>query len=472
MVEADGAEQRRAVEGAAWLAGERLPFRVGAAQFDSLAWVPEQLGASAVIDPVQGSAAHVRAAIGLLSRSVRATVYAHLGWHAVDGRWAYLHAGGAVGGDGPLAGVEVRAPETLAGYVLPSPPGCESQRIAICASLAMRRVGGARVTMPIQMAVYRAPLGAVDFSLSLIGPTTGGKSALAALAQQHYGLAMDAHHLPGGWLSTANALERTAFAAKDALFTVDDWVQAGARQDVERAHRDAARIYRAQGNRSGRARARTDGTVMPARPPRGLLLTTGPRGESVRGRVFWLELSQRELRGLDRDALSECQADAAAGRYAQALAAYIQWIARDYVAITQIAREHERTWRPYAARLTAHPRTADAVSQLATGWHAFLTFARSSGAISSDEVAALWTKGWAALGEAARAQAQPQRAPSRPAALSSSWVRRSQAGGPMSRGGTAPRLTRPPHGDDGRLDVVLASMPAPIGNRSGGRLAG
>ena len=50
-------------------------------------------------------------------------------------------------------------------------------------------------------------------------------------------------------------------------------------------HREADRLVRAQGNRSGRQRMRQDSTLRPAKPPRGLLLSTGedvPRGHSLR----------------------------------------------------------------------------------------------------------------------------------------------------------------------------------------------
>jgi hypothetical protein len=59
--------------------------------------------------------------------------------------------------------------------------------------------------------------------LFLAGKTGVFKTALAALAQQHFGAAMDHANLPGNFASTANALESLAFHAKDTLVGADDF---------------------------------------------------------------------------------------------------------------------------------------------------------------------------------------------------------------------------------------------------------
>src|SRR6185436_13476176 len=112
---------------------------------------------------------------------------------------------------------------------------------------------------------------------------------LAALAQQHYGAGMDSRHLPASWSSTGNSLEGLAFAAADALLVVDDFAPGGTTADVARMHREADRLLRAQGNRSGRMRMRADATLRPPKPPRGIILSTGedvPRGQSLRARLL------------------------------------------------------------------------------------------------------------------------------------------------------------------------------------------
>ena len=51
-----------------------------------------------------------------------------------------------------------------------------------------------------------------------------------------------------------NALEALAFSAADAVLVVDDFAPTSTAGDIDRAHRDADRLLRAQGNRSGRLR--------------------------------------------------------------------------------------------------------------------------------------------------------------------------------------------------------------------------
>src|SRR5262249_28446974 len=203
------------------------------------------------------------------------TVYAHLGWREVDGRWVYLHGGGAIGEAGAVEGVEVQLPDALAGYVLPLPPEGADLTRAVRASLALFGLAPDRITAPLLAAVYRAVLAPADYGLHLSGPTGTGKTELAALAQLHWGTGLDARHLPGSWASTGNALEGLAFAAKDALLVVDDFAPQGSSADVQRYHREADRFLRAQGNRAGRQRMRPDGSLRPAKPPRGLVLRTG-----------------------------------------------------------------------------------------------------------------------------------------------------------------------------------------------------
>src|SRR5262249_37675306 len=178
---------------------------------------------------------------------------------------------------------------------------------------------------------FRAGLAPLKIlSLHLAGPHGVGKSEWAALCQQHYGAGLDARHLPGSWSSTANALEGLAFAAKDALFVVDDYAPRGAAGDRQRLERDADRLLRAQGNRAGRQRMRADGSLRPARPPRGLIPSTGedvPPGQARRGRQFVLEAWAGDV---PLAGLTPHQHAASAGRYAQAMAGFIRWLAPQY----------------------------------------------------------------------------------------------------------------------------------------------
>src|SRR5262245_64062034 len=96
---------------------------------------------------------------------------------------------------------------------------------------------------------------------------------------------------------------------------------------MQRMHRDADRLLRAQGNRSGRQRMRADTSLRPAKPPRGLLISTGedvPRGQSLRARMLILDVAPGAV---DWKKMTACQEDAAASIYGQAMAGFVQWLA-------------------------------------------------------------------------------------------------------------------------------------------------
>jgi hypothetical protein len=412
VTEDDGSgEVRKTFEIEAKLRGKTYRFEIPAEKYAPMNWSTEHLGATAIVSPGQGTKDHARAAIQMLSSGVaEQRVYAHTGLRLVDGRWVYLHAGGAVGPDGPVPGIEVRLPEALARFQLPEPVEGEQLRAAIRASLGMLEVAPRRVTVPLFGGAYRAALGSADFGEHLSGQTGAGKTELVALTQQHYGPTMDARNLPASWSSTGNSLEGLAFVAKDALLAIDDFCPTGSSADVQRYHRDADRVFRAQGNRAGRQRMRSDASLKPAKPPRGLILSTGedvPRGQSVRSRVLILELGQEDV---DWGRLTQCQQDAAAGLYACSLVGFVRWVTGRYEQLRVDMRDEARRLRELAYRSGQHRRTPGIVADLALGLRYFLAYALDTGAISTAERDALWAEWWDALGEAARAQLKHQEA--------------------------------------------------------------
>src|SRR5262249_18689463 len=276
LCEDDGVETRRVFAIEAVQGERKATVKVSAERFASLAWTAEALGSRAILAPGQSVKDHVRAAIQLFSQdATEQRVYTHLGWRQINGHWCFLHAGGAIGEHGTVAGVEVHVPDALQRYVLSVPPAGPELVDAVRASLRMLTVAHSSITVPPYAAIWRAPLGQTDFAEHLCGPTGQGKSELAALALQHYGAELDARHLPGSWLSTGNSLEGLAFAAKDCLLVIDDFAPTGSTHDIQRFHREADRILRAQGNAAGRLRMRADTTLKAAKPPRCLILSTG-----------------------------------------------------------------------------------------------------------------------------------------------------------------------------------------------------
>ena len=409
IAEDDGAETRRLFELEARRNGQTARCTIPAAYFHGMAWVSEHLGASAIVMPGIGLKDHARAAIQMLSQGgvQERRVYTHTGWRDIAGAWCYLHAGGALGAQGAVPGIDVALPDALARYQLPAPPDGAAARAAIRASLRVLDVAPAPVAIPLYSALWRAVLGRVDCSLHLSGPTGQGKSTLAALVQQHYGAQMTYKTLPASWISTGNTLAELAFQAKDVVLTVDDFCPAGSQAESQRMHRDADRLFRAQGNHSGRGRMRPDGSLRPVKPPRTFLLSTGediPQGQSVRARMLILEVSPGMVQW---DTMTACQQDADAGIYAQALAGFVRWLAPRYSDIAQGLYAEMVALRQQALQ-GPHRRTPEIIANLALGMQYFLAYAQDHNALSEAECHTLWDRAWQALGEAGAAQQEHQ----------------------------------------------------------------
>jgi hypothetical protein len=411
IAEDDGAEIRQALEIEATLKGRVRRFSVPGSQFASMNWVLDHLGSGAIIYPGSTIKDHTRVALQLLSADIpKRTVFKHLGWRKVGEDWIYLHAEGAVGANGAVAGIEVSVPDSLRRFVLPEPPTGDPRICAVRASLRVFEVAPLRVTAPCYAAVWRAVLGQADFSLHLAGATGLGKTELATLQQQHFGAGMDSRNLPGSWESTANALEALAFYAKDALLVIDDFAPTGSGADVQRSHRDADRVLRAQGNNSGRQRLRADATMKPSKPPRGLIMSTGediPKGQSLRARVLSGELGPTDL---DWYKLTLCQEDAARGLYAQAMASYVRWLAPRYEDVRRGIRVQIAKLREKALASSSHKRTPEIMANLGIGLRHWLDFAAEIGAVTKEDAGDRWQCCWDALGEAAASQAKHQAA--------------------------------------------------------------
>ncbi len=398
----DGVEVQRAFEIQASLNDRERPvFTVPASRFPAMGWAIENLGPGAVIYP--GRADHTRAAIQLLSgEAERRVVHGHTGWCQIDGVWVYLHAGGAIGADGPVQGVEVQLPDALTRFRLPPPPEGERLSKAIRSSLRLLRVALLRVTAVLFCAIWRAALGQTDLTLHIAGPTGALKTELASLVQRHFGAGMDARHLPGSWSSTPNSLEATAFTAKDSILVVDDFAPGGNVYDVQRLHRDAERIIRAQGNNSARGRLGRDCALRPSKPPRTTILSTGedvPRGHSVRARMMVLEVGPNDV---DKVKLTACQRDAESGLYAEALAGFVRYVAARYSDISGWLRGRILELRNTSS--AGHLRTPDSLANLFAGFEVFLWFAIEGGALNQKQADDLKTEVGLALKETADAQ--------------------------------------------------------------------
>jgi len=227
----DGVDVTRALEIEAGINGRTHRITIQAVQFSQMTWPLEHLGAEAAVQPGQGSKDRTRSAIQILSGTIpQRCVYTHTGWRHVGEQWVYMHGGGALGPVGPVVGLEVQLPEQLERYTLPSGGhGLCDQGLtdAVKTSLAMRKVAPGGVIIPLLGAVYRAPLGGADFSVHISGQTGAQKSELAALAQQHYGAAMDSRSCVTGVVTQSLATSAAAAGATGPSIAPDKKVVIG-----------------------------------------------------------------------------------------------------------------------------------------------------------------------------------------------------------------------------------------------------
>jgi hypothetical protein len=131
---------------------------------------------------------------------------------------------------------------------------------------------------------------------------------------------------------------------------------------------------------------RADSTLRPTKHPRGVILSTGedvPVGHSLRARCIVTEMRAGDVNSTK---LSELQQLAADGWLAQALAAYVSWLAPQLEARQREAIDLARSWRK---KSFTHRRTTDAIGALAAGEALYLRFAVEVGAIAEDEAGEL-----------------------------------------------------------------------------------
>ena len=216
--------------------------------------------------------------------------------------------------------------------------------------------------------------------------------------------------LPGNWSSTGNALEDLAFILKDVLLVVDDFCPTGAKHDHDRMHQTADRLFRAQGNGSGRQRMRSDCSQRPEKPPRGLILATGedvPRGHSLAARLSIREVKRGDV-NLNR--LSDCQGDAVRGDYASAMSGFLQWLAPRYGQILKGIGLEQAELRKHFVGRYPHARTPDVVANQLIGLRFALRFAADVGAINEKQRDDLWRRGQTAIRKIGEQQGEHQRA--------------------------------------------------------------
>ncbi|MBC8503896.1 MAG: DUF927 domain-containing protein [Chloroflexi bacterium] len=320
---------------------------VPAAEFSDMKWIHRYWGARPILYVPRGNYYLVARAMqeSSLEDMRRERVFTHTGWTEIDGGRGFLTSGGMITSDGYDDSVRVDLGENnLRYYNLPEPPTGDELARAVKASLDFLDLGPMRVTAPIWAAMYGGPLTEIRPLYTVIwlyGPTQSGKSTIAHLALTHFGAGFiegRQYHAPDDWMSTVTHIEGVLFRTKDVPVVIDDFApQFQSAADSRRMHKSAHQVVRTVGNRSARGRANRDLSERKTRVPRGMVLSTAElplAGESTVGRMVYVPIARGEVLPNTgeppREELDRTQVRAKKGIYAQAMAAYVQWLAANW----------------------------------------------------------------------------------------------------------------------------------------------
>ncbi|WP_073266737.1 hypothetical protein [Cryptosporangium aurantiacum] len=382
-------------------------------EWEKVTWVHE-LPWPVAIDDTSAGRSKLRKAIVQTSGPIPVeTLYGRLGWWEIGDRWVYLHAAGAIDQNGPTDRVRVKVPGKYEDFALPAPADSPlALRKALVASLVepMNSDVPDRLMAPMLCAAYRAVLGYSRVTLLPTGLRGTGKTALAAIGQQHFAPGTDYRRLPfgaGELAGTLPSLEEHRFIVGDMLQVLDD---VAPDTGTEAMGKRQNALARSQAERRGKDRRMRDRAgVHPEHKPNGLLAITTEQWagvDSAETRTVGLEVRKGEFNPLtvygplDSDGRPMLRAVVTAT------------MAMHYAARMPLTRWLSDTGAQFRDALVdesndpgVEARRAESFGDLAVGGRALLDMCLEREAINQEEADYWWARLWAGLLEAKRAMA-------------------------------------------------------------------
>jgi len=442
--------------------GDQREISVSRKAWDSGDWLHDLPWPGVTYESSRNGIARVRDAIRTTSPATTVTaVHGAPGWiRGGDGSWLYVHAGGALGPDGP-AEVAADLPSKLEHYDLPPPPGGAAElRAAASHSVGLVTALPARIGAPLAGLAYRAAVSRMGPPVTLTGPPAAYKTSMAKVALHHFapGLPFDESVLSLSERgATGNAAAKLMHLTRDTLLLADD---AAPDRSLRSAAERVASIVRLQYNGETRDRLDRDAELQRPTPPRGSLIVSAEVGPSTASAAQRTLLVPFTPGAISRDTRVELwRRESRYGR-AATMASFICWQAgqRDQVLARaeELAAGYAQTW----TEAGHDERTAEALAHLATGWRLMLDHLADAGAYTPAECEELWDQAWAGLDEAGRTQADPDE-PADPAARILARLRT----GLLGRYGhlTTPDGTAPHPDEATRYGWPVDTMPARSG---------
>ena len=331
------------------------------------------------------------------------TVYAHTGWRQIQGNWAFLHCGGALGADD----IQVALPDVANRYVFPE----EDDPQKFQGLQQFLEVAPHAITYPLAAMAFLSPLCEfltkahcqVGFLLFLLGESQAQKSTLAALTLCFFG-DFDNKTLPSSFNDTANRIERQGFDLKDVLTVIDDLYPATNRQQREKMLSTMELLARAYGDRRGRGRLNCDGSQKAKYIHRGNAIISGEDipgvAQSSQARHFFLRLKRGDV---DLPRLSRLQEEKQL--LAMCMRDYILWLLPQADRLSQTLAERFRAERQFFQH-SGYGRVAEAAAHLALGFGMLTDFLTEEGYLDQTQAKAWLEECRQILQEAAQDQSK------------------------------------------------------------------
>ena len=391
--------------------GRPLPqVQIKANQFNSMNWVAENWDFAATLMPGNTVKDRVRYAISEVGQASaqRVTEYSHSGWRKIDGQWAYLYQGGAIGAQD----VTVDLGSGLSSYRLDGggAAGFEeiSRQDAAVATLLCGTRMAEHVAVPLMATIFLAPLREFlaqtgvtpGYALFLLGGTGTRKSTALALALSHFGN-FNGKSLPASFNDTANFIRKKAFLLKDMPIVVDDYHPVTSLVERKKMESTAQSLARAFGDGAERGRMRSDLSLQESMPPRGVAIISGEDtpgvGESGMARFYVVNVSKTDIPVGDK--LTAAQESARKGFLQKSMAGYIKWL---LPRADELAGELHQDFldnRATALELTRgqHGRSAESIAHMILGYESMLDYLKDCGVLDDENRERMLARAWQTL---------------------------------------------------------------------------
>ncbi|MDX2854586.1 hypothetical protein PV342_40535 [Streptomyces sp. PA03-3a] len=391
-------------------AGQVVLDTVSAEDFEKLAWLDRQeLSEIPQVLASTGQTARgdILASIRLGSdRYPTIPAYSRLGWHCRDGRWLYVHGGGAWTTDGALD-VPVYGNGLGIFTMAPPPEDDTAGRRAFEALWQLFGMTPDKFAAVEIGAVFRAAMGRPSGSCTYVAVNRSGKSGHMAFLSQCWAPSVRWNTLPfnaGKAFATPAYVEYVHHTFGDMFVGWDDMAPTGsARERADYFDLFARSLF--NGASKGRMGIKDNKIVARDRlRPRafgGLSAEDVTAVESAQNRTHLLQLSRGEF---DAQAFAAADADGGPSDRSALLSAFVIWWAAKMPAHAYVSGLEHRFAADLAAATEAPGRYVESSADKAAGLWCGLEFALSRGWVTEDRARELWERGWAGLCESLRAQ--------------------------------------------------------------------